>query len=309
MGRCATPTVAGVRAPTEPSPSGARLTALTLPPLTEPSRRDEAAPERAEPWVPVVGGPEPSQKPVAGWVPDVTGLPLPLPLVSSMRARFDATVAAVRWRPSARASVAVAAVCLGVAVLIVGMFLMHRQPASSTALASTPPTATGDLPVSSGSSGSTDASATDGAAGDGAGDTGSIVVDVGGHVRHPGLVTLPPGSRVADALAAAGGPLAASDIASLDLAAKVSDGELLLVGVPGAPTGGTGSDGGSTGPVDLNSATVGELDALPGVGPVLAQHIVDFRTAHDGFSSVSQLQQVPGIGPAKFAELKDLVTA
>jgi competence protein ComEA len=142
-----------------------------------------------------------------------------------------------------------------------------------------------------------------------------IVVDVGGRVRHPGLVTLPLGARVADAIAAAGGALRRSDIALVDLAARVSDGQLLLIGVPGAAggaisAGGSASaGGGATTPVDLNSATAEQLDGLPGVGPVLAQRIVDWRTEHGGFRSVDDLQQVPGIGPRKFADLKALVSA
>jgi competence protein ComEA len=145
----------------------------------------------------------------------------------------------------------------------------------------------------------------------------SIVVDVGGKVRHPGLVTLPPGSRVADAIAAAGGALRRRDIATTDLAARVGDGQLLLIGTTGsgAATGAatSGDPSGSAGsppsaPVDLSSADLATLETLPGVGPVTAQKIIDWRTAHNGFTSVAQLQQVPGIGPAHYAEVESLVT-
>ena len=139
----------------------------------------------------------------------------------------------------------------------------------------------------------------------------SIVVDVGGRVRRPGLVTLPLGSRVADALRAAGGALRQRDLLSVNLAAKVSDGELLLVGVPGAGTSATSAgsgSAGSAGPVNLNTATAEELDALPGIGPVLAQHILDWRTAHGSFRSVDQLRDVSGIGDSTFADLAPLVT-
>jgi competence protein ComEA len=132
-----------------------------------------------------------------------------------------------------------------------------------------------------------------------------IVVDVGGRVRRPGLVTLAQGARVADALRAAGGALRAADIVTLDLAARVSDGQLLLIGVPGAATGGTPN--GATAPISLNSSTIDQLDALPGVGPVLARRIVDWRDAHGGFTTLSQLQQVPGVGPRTFERLKALV--
>jgi competence protein ComEA len=137
-------------------------------------------------------------------------------------------------------------------------------------------------------------------------DGSSIVVDVGGRVRHPGLVTLPTGARVADAIRAAGGPLRRRELARIDLAARVVDGQLLMVGVSPASTGGAGS--GTAAPVSLSTASLDELETLPGVGPVTAQKIIDWRTAHGGFSSVSQLQQVSGIGPARYAQLSPLVT-
>ncbi|HEX4727835.1 MAG TPA: ComEA family DNA-binding protein [Jatrophihabitans sp.] len=142
---------------------------------------------------------------------------------------------------------------------------------------------------------------------------GVLVVDVVGRVHRPGVYRLPPGSRVTDAVTAAGGVLAGVDPATVNLARKLSDGEQLVIGRPAAaaPTGtdaGTGSADPS-GPVDLNSATVAQLDALPGVGPVLAQRIVDWRTQHGRFDSVAQLRSVSGIGDSKFADLAPLVTA
>ena len=141
---------------------------------------------------------------------------------------------------------------------------------------------------------------------------GSVVVSVVGQVARPGLVTLPAGSRVADALAAAGGLLPEADPASVNAAAPLTDGEQIAVGVPGAPAPagaapGSGP-GGAGGLLDLNTATVADLDALPGIGPVLAQRIVDHRSAQGRFTSVAQLEDVPGIGPATFADLEGRLT-
>jgi len=152
------------------------------------------------------------------------------------------------------------------------------------------------------------AAPTSSASGDG------LVVDVAGKVRHPGVYRLPSGARVQDAVTAAGGILPGVDPASVNLARRLADGEQLLIGLPGAaggPAAGAGSDGGpvsSAGPLDLNTATVAQLDALPGVGPVLAQRIVDWRTQHGRFGSVGDLSKVTGIGDAKLADLKPLVT-
>lgn len=137
-----------------------------------------------------------------------------------------------------------------------------------------------------------------------------LVVAVGGRVRRPGLVHLPDGARVADAVGAAGGILPGTDTTGLNLARKVVDGELITVGpvaapgpsAPGAPAGGRAAL------VDLNTATVAELDSLPGVGPVLAQRILDYRREHGGFRSVDELRDVDGIGDARFGELRGRVT-
>jgi competence protein ComEA len=139
----------------------------------------------------------------------------------------------------------------------------------------------------------------------------TVVVSVVGLVARPGLVTLPQGARVADAVAAAGGLLPDADPASVNLAAVVSDGQQVAVGVPGAGVAGgaapsvAGAAGG--GRVDLNAATAADLDALPGIGPVLAQRIVEHRERNGPFRSVEQLDDVPGIGPATYAELAELV--
>ncbi|MGP3949346.1 helix-hairpin-helix domain-containing protein [Streptomyces sp. 7N604] len=160
-----------------------------------------------------------------------------------------------------------------------------------------------------------------------------IVVDVAGKVRRPGIHELAAGSRVADALEAAGGVRPGTDTRALNRARILNDGEQIVVGVPppaaapgadaGAGGGGAGapgragaggtsgaagaSSGAAAGPVSLNAATAEQLDALPGVGPVLAQHILDYREQSGGFTSVDQLREVNGIGDRRFAELRSLV--
>ncbi|MFE7436463.1 helix-hairpin-helix domain-containing protein [Streptomyces tendae] len=142
-----------------------------------------------------------------------------------------------------------------------------------------------------------------------------IVVDVGGKVRKPGIHSLPAGSRVADALRAAGGVRPGTKTDGLNRARFLVDGEQVIVGAPApaprpgagpAPSGPTGEAGPAT-PVSLNTATTDQLDTLPGVGPVLAQHIIDYRTQHGGFRSVDELREVNGIGERRFADLRDLV--
>ena len=138
--------------------------------------------------------------------------------------------------------------------------------------------------------------------------TGTVVVSVVGLVVSPGLVTLPAGARVADALAAAGGLLPEADPTAVNAAAVLTDGQQIAVGVPGATPAADAATGAADGGlVDLNTATAADLDALPGIGPVLAQRIVDHRAEHGPFTSVDQLDDVSGIGPAIFAELAERV--
>ncbi len=136
---------------------------------------------------------------------------------------------------------------------------------------------------------------------------GEIVVDVAGKVRSPGVVTLPLGSRVIDAIEAAGGVRGAVDLTSLNLARVLADGEQVLVGVQAAaaPAGASGTAEGAAGGglLDLNSATLDQLETLPGVGPVLGQRIIDWRTEHGRFSSIDELLEVSGIAEARFADL------
>ncbi|MGW7786470.1 helix-hairpin-helix domain-containing protein [Streptomyces tricolor] len=143
-----------------------------------------------------------------------------------------------------------------------------------------------------------------------------IVVDVSGKVRKPGILRLPAGARVADALRAAGGVRPGVSTEGLNRARFLVDGEQVVVGAPAAPaappgpaagplSGATGT--GPTAPVSLNTATVDQLDTLPGVGPVLARHIIDYRTQHGGFRSVDELREVNGIGDRRFTDLRELV--
>jgi competence protein ComEA len=131
-----------------------------------------------------------------------------------------------------------------------------------------------------------------------------LVVHVAGAVRKPGLYRLDEGSRVADAVARAGGATAPADTSAINLAAPLADGMQVLV--PRRVSGAAGKTVG--GRVSLSSATLAELDALPGIGPVTAQKIVDHRAQHGGFRSVDDLDAIPGIGPARIEQLRDLVS-
>ena len=163
----------------------------------------------------------------------------------------------------------------------------------------------------------------------GTGQVGVVVVHVVGAVNKPGLVQLAAGSRVADAITAAGGSTAEADLAAINVARLLIDGEQIRVPLPGevigpslggpgtGGSGGSGASGGSAGGaggagggrvVSLNSADVAALDSLPGVGPVLAQRILDWRTAHGRFTSVDELGEVTGIGEKLLSQIKPLVT-
>jgi competence protein ComEA len=134
------------------------------------------------------------------------------------------------------------------------------------------------------------------------------VVYVSGAVRRPGLYRLSQGTRIDDAIALAGGATTKADLVAVNLAAPLADGEQIVVplrGVAAAATGGAGPS--STAPLDLNSASLEQLDALPGIGPATAQKILDYRQAHGAFHSLEELDAVPGIGPARIEQLKGLV--
>jgi competence protein ComEA len=185
-----------------------------------------------------------------------------------------------RWDPGRRGVVALVGIAT-VAALVAGLVLLRSRPQVLTP------------PAAAGASSSPDAGAV-------------VVVDVAGRVRHPGIVRLPFGARVDDAVRAAGGPLPGATYDGLNRARKLTDGEQVIVGAPpagGAPQPGAAADA----RVDLNTADVSALDGLPGIGPVLAQKILDWRNEHGRFASVDQLREVSGIGESKFAALKSKV--
>jgi len=211
--------------------------------------------------------------------------------------------------PLTGAHVAVIAVVIALAVGVAAWFAVRSDPEPLPALmpASEPLStlSVSPAPSSEVSSAGSLAPAT----------TGDVTVDVAGKVRRPGIAVLPPGSRVVDAVEAAGGPRRGVDLASLNLARPLVDGEQILVGVsvPAGVAGSIGSAGsavtGESGPlVNLNSADLAGLDTLPGVGPVTAQAIVDWRTEHGGFTTVEELLEVDGIGDATLADIAPLVT-
>lgn len=144
--------------------------------------------------------------------------------------------------------------------------------------------------------------------------TAEVTVDVEGKVRRPGVRVLPAGSRVIDAIRAAGGAPRRRDLSGLNLAAVLTDGQQIMVGAVSTtmPTvGPSAAATGAAGPgtlVDLNTATADELDTLPGVGPVTAQSILQWRAQNGGFTSIDELMSVDGIGPKTYAEIEPFVT-
>jgi competence protein ComEA len=181
-----------------------------------------------------------------------------------------------------------------VACVIVLALLGRRLAAAGTARAPAPQAAS--LVAEAGASG-------------GSSRAPKVVVYVVGAVRRAGLVRLVEGSRVADALERAGGPTRHADLALVNLAAPVADGQQIVVPARVPQTGGVaGAAAAAAGKVSLASATLDQLDELPGIGPVTAQKILDWRQSHGPLRSADDLDAIPGIGPARVEQLRDLVT-
>lgn len=187
------------------------------------------------------------------------------------------------------------------ALVVMGWFWFRGQPQQVTSIAYAPTSTSLASSPSSSSPGSESSSAPLSTA-------GLVVVHVAGAVKKPGLQQLPAGSRVADAIKAAGGITNIKVQDSVNLARLLIDGEQIMVGAPVTAAIGSSGGGQSGGKVSLNSANQQQLESLPGVGPSLAQRIMEFRSSHGGFRSVDELDDVVGIGRATLSRLRPLVS-
>lgn len=235
---------------------------------------------------------------------DQEGSAAPMPDSRSTDAPVLASADDVSWGLR-RGHVMVVAVLLLVAVVGAAIMLLRNRPVQEVVPR---PTVTATLLASA--SPATAASPTQPS-------PPAIVVHVAGKVRNPGVIRLPAGARVLDAIDAAGGAIRRADLDRLNLARPLVDGEQVFVGAgPGAVAGGSAAvpsvpaatAGEPGGLLNLNTATLEQLTELPGIGPVLAQRIIEFRTAQGRFTSVEELRNVTGIGERRFAELRELVT-
>lgn len=315
--------------PTDRSPQE-RLAGLTAGP---PAARDApsagedvpAAPTSAPPPTPYVGGEAAAvRRRALAAATSAYAATYGHPLV------HETSTGPLRWGTTARTAVVVAS---ALALLGLGVVAHTLVGAPSTVVVGEPvvpgpptPAVPGDgwvEGVAGEAAGGTGAAGEPSGTGEVQGPADDVVVHVVGQVHDPGVVELPAGARVVDAVTAAGGATTDADLSGLNLARPVVDGEQVLVPRPGeeapeaAPGGGEeggdggpgASPGGPTARVDLNRATAAELEALPGIGPVLAERIVAHRDEHGAFASVDALQAVRGVGPSLLAELRDLVTA
>ncbi len=221
-----------------------------------------------------------------GWVPAQPAAPLDIGADADATPTAPGSVpqllAAGRWDPGRKGVAALLLVGL-VAASLAGVVVLRGRPSEQPL--TVPPVSGGASAAPAGGP--------------------ELVVDVAGKVRRPGLVRLPQGARVDDALRAAGGVLPGVPTMGLNLARKLADGEQVLVGI--VASGGVAGGAGAGGLLDLNAATSKDFEELPGIGPVLAQRLVDWRTEHGRFASVDQLREVSGIGEAKYASVKSKV--
>jgi competence protein ComEA len=215
-------------------------------------------------------------------------LPVPPPL--GWRARIEALLGHRPLRASHLALVGVVAVALLAGGVVAAVWVLRTPPPSESLIPQAAAAAVSSLPASAPSE-------------------GTLMVQAAGAVLSPGVYRVPADARVIDVIDAAGGLAPGADADRLALAAKVSDGVRIYVprvgeALPSGPTGGAAEP---AGPLDLNTASERDLDALPGVGPATAKAIVTYRESHGPFTSVDQLLEVRGIGPAKLDQLVDLV--
>jgi competence protein ComEA len=262
----------------------------------------------------VVGEPEWGAEEAADGLPDVADVVPVVPVPGRHAARragralADSLPVTLRGRVAlGPGPVAVGCVLVAIGLAVTCWWVIRGDPEAVVPLVTTatPSGPLVDLP----STGSATGSTTGGAAREG---SGRVTVDVAGRVRRPGIAVLDAGSRVVDALAAAGGARPGVDLSAVNLARVLVDGEQILVGLP-APVGAAASavptPGAPGGPlVDLNTASQAELETLPEVGPVTALAILSWRDEHGGFSAVDELLEVDGIGDATLGQIAPYVT-
>jgi competence protein ComEA len=247
----------------------------------------------------VVAAPEPEPEPLPPLVP------MPGRHAARREARFFAVPDTLRGRiVLGPAHLAVVAVLVALGLAVTAWWVVRAEPGEPTAPSAPPDASSGGL-VSMATGPAASASPVAGA--------GRVTVDVAGKVRRPGIAVLDPGSRVVDAIKAAGGALKGVDLSSVNLARPLVDGEQILVGEPAVPAPpGAAPDPGSSAPtgplVNLNLAGQAELESLPEVGPVTAQAILAWRDQHGGFTAVAELLEIDGIGDATLAQITPYVT-
>ena len=272
---------------------------------------------------PVPGSPDGTGEP-PGQVPPAPPAPSVAPLGAGRHAHrpVDSSVALDGWLQDRLPATLQGRVRVGVghlavlALLVAGALGVTAWWAvradGGTTLPPVPATPSPLTPLPTGSPSGPATPGGDQTAGAAASPSGTIVVDVAGKVRRPGIATLPLGSRVVDALEAAGGARPGVRLGTLNLARVLTDGEQVVVGVPAPPgvaaSAAGGGTGGATPMVNLNSATQAELEELPGVGPVTAQSILAFRSENGAFTAVDELLEVSGIGDATLAKIAPYVT-